>query len=150
MKDANFIATAEKNVKNLISSEQIKIIKENIFYFVLSIFISKGMLFGTYTPFGTAFLAAVPYKNMLFSLIGSIIAYILPSEIDIGIRYVVLNTNNLRAIDVDSINDIIEYNKKILKDQRRLLICDANNSRKRIFSNNIQKINCEIDAFSLI
>lgn len=69
---------------------------------------------------------------------------------DIGIRYVVLNTNNLRAIDVDSINDIIEYNKKILKDQRRLLICDANNSRKRIFSNNIQKINCEIDAFSLI
>lgn len=69
---------------------------------------------------------------------------------DIGIKYVVLNTNNLRAIDVDSINDIIEYNKKILKDQRRLLICDANNSRKRIFSNNIQKINCEIDAFSLI
>lgn len=69
---------------------------------------------------------------------------------DIGIRYVVLNTNNLRAIDVDSINDIIEYNKKILKDQRRLLICDANNSRKRIFSNNIQKISCEIDAFSLI
>ena len=67
-----------------------------------------------------------------------------------GIRYVVLNSNNLRAIDVDSINDIIEYNKKILKDQRRLLICDANNSRKRIFSNNIQKINCEIDAFSLI
>ena len=69
---------------------------------------------------------------------------------DIGIRYVVLNTNNLRAIDVDSINDIIEYNKKILKDQRRLLICDANNSIKRICSNNIQKINCEIDAFSLI
>ena len=69
---------------------------------------------------------------------------------DIGIRYVVLNTNNLRAIDVSSINNIIEYNKKILKDQRRLLICDANNSRKRIFSNNIQKINCEIDAFSLI
>ena len=69
---------------------------------------------------------------------------------DIGIRYVVLNTNNLRAIDVDSINDIIEYNKKILKDQRRLLICDANNSRKRIFSDNIQKISCEIDAFSLI
>ena len=69
---------------------------------------------------------------------------------DIGIKYVVLNTNNLRAIDVSSINNIIEYNKKILKDQRRLLICDANNSRKRIFSNNIQKINCEIDAFSLI
>ena len=88
MKDANFIATAEKNVKNLISSEQIKLIKENIFYFVLSIFISKGTLFGSYTPFGTAFLAAVPYKNMLFSLIGSIIGYILPSEIDIGIRYV--------------------------------------------------------------
>ena len=88
MKDVNFIATAEKNVKNLISSEQIKLIKENIFYFVLSIFISKGTLFGSYTPFGTAFLAAVPYKNMLFSLIGSIIAYILSSEIDIGIRYV--------------------------------------------------------------
>ena len=88
MKDTNFITTAEKNVKNLVSAEQIKIIKENIFYFAISIFISKGTLFGTYTPFGTAFLAAVPYKNILFSLIGTILGYILPSEIDVGIRYV--------------------------------------------------------------
>ena len=42
-----------------------------------------------------------------------------------------------------------EYNKRILKDKRRLLICDDNKNRNRIF-NNIQKIKCEIDAFSLI
>lgn len=69
---------------------------------------------------------------------------------NIGIKYVVLNTNNLRTIDVNSIKNILEYNKKILKEQRHLLICDANINRNRIFSCNIQKIDCEIDAFSLI
>lgn len=68
---------------------------------------------------------------------------------NIGIRYIVLNTNNLQVIDVNNINNIIEYNKRILKDKRRLLICDDNKNRNRVF-NNIQKIKCEIDAFSLI
>lgn len=69
---------------------------------------------------------------------------------DIGIKYVVLNIENLKKIDVNSINHIINYNKEILKNKRRLLICDNNINRNRIFKNSIPNISCEIEAFSLI
>lgn len=68
---------------------------------------------------------------------------------NIGIRYVVLNTSNLYMLDINVINYIINYNDKILKDKRHLLICDTNINRKRIF-NNIPNINSEIDAFNII
>lgn len=88
MKDTSIIVTAEKNIKSLISAEQYKLIASNILYLILGIFISKGIAFGVYAPFGAAFLAAVPYENILFSLMGTVIGYILPSEINIGMRYV--------------------------------------------------------------
>ncbi len=66
----------------------------------------------------------------------------------IGIKYVVLNTDNIEYFDVNSINNLIKYNKQILKEKKKLLICD-NKNRNQIFSN-IPKIKCEIDAFSLI
>ena len=69
---------------------------------------------------------------------------------NIGIKYIVLNIDNLMAVSVESINHIIYYNQKILKNKGRLLICDANHNRKVLFENRIPKINCEIDAFSLI
>ena len=88
MKNTDIIVTAEKNIKSLIPAEQSKLIAENILHLILGVFVSKGIAFGVYAPFGTAFLAAVPYKNMLFSLIGTVIGYILPSEINIGMRYI--------------------------------------------------------------
>lgn len=69
---------------------------------------------------------------------------------DIGIKYVVLNIDKLRYVDVNSINHIIDYNKQILKNKGRLLICDTNQNRERMFNNIIPNIKCEIDAFSLI
>ena len=69
---------------------------------------------------------------------------------DIGIKYVVLNIENIKKIDVNNINHIINYNRKILKNKGRLLICDKNVNRNRIFKNNIPNIKCEIEAFSLI
>jgi anti-anti-sigma regulatory factor len=68
---------------------------------------------------------------------------------DVGIKYVVLNTSNLHMLDVNTINYIINYNNKILKSKRYLLLCDTNYNRKRIF-NNIPNINYEIEAFTLI
>ena len=68
---------------------------------------------------------------------------------NIGIKYVVLNIENLQVLDVNTINYIINYNDKILKSKRRLLICDTNIGRRRIFKS-IPKINCEIEAFTLI
>jgi anti-anti-sigma factor len=69
---------------------------------------------------------------------------------DIGIRYIVLNINNLRYVDVNSVNHIMDYNKQMLKNKGRLLICDTNQRRKKIFNNIIPNITCEIDAFSLM
>lgn len=69
---------------------------------------------------------------------------------DIGIKYIVLNIDNLRFVDVNSINHIIDYNRQILKKKGCLLICDTNINRNGIFKNMIPNIKCEIDAFSLI
>lgn len=88
MKNINIVTTAEKNIKSIISAGQSKLIAENILHFILGIFVSKGVAFGVYAPFGTAFLSAVPYKNMLFSLVGTVIGYMLPAEINIGMRYI--------------------------------------------------------------
>ena len=68
----------------------------------------------------------------------------------IGINYIVLNIENIEYVDVNSLKQIIEYNKKILKKNKHLLICDKNKNRNKIFKNSIPNINCEIDAFSLI
>ena len=88
MKSSDLIASTGQNIKNLLPAAHAKIVAENIVCFILGLFISKGVTFGAYAPFGSAFLAAVPYNNMLFSFLGVIIGYILPSEINIGIRYV--------------------------------------------------------------
>ena len=65
----------------------------------------------------------------------------------IGIKYFVLNTEHIKYFDINSINNIVKYNTKILKEKKKLLICD--NKRNNVF-NNIPNIKCEIDAFSLI
>ena len=65
----------------------------------------------------------------------------------IGIKYFVLNTEHIKYFDINSINNIVKYNTKILKEKKKLLICD--NKRNNVF-NNIPNIKCEMDAFSLI
>ena len=68
----------------------------------------------------------------------------------IGISYIVLNIENIKYLDVNNLNQIIKYNKKILKKNKCLLICDRNINRNKIFKNIIPNISCEIEAFSLI
>lgn len=88
MKNTGLITTTGQAIKTLVPIEQMRIIASNIVYFILGLFISKGTVFGIYSPFGTAFLVAVPYHNILSALFGTVIGYILPSEINIGIRYI--------------------------------------------------------------
>jgi len=68
----------------------------------------------------------------------------------IGIRYIVLNLSNLNDVSLEDVKHIINYNKKILEKKKLLLICDTNQVRDRLFKNIIPKVNCEIEAFSLI
>ncbi len=74
--------------KEINLSKQMRVITFNAVYLILGILVSKGTIFGVYSPFGAAFLAAVPYESMVSSLVGVVIGYILPSEINIGMRYI--------------------------------------------------------------
>ena len=69
---------------------------------------------------------------------------------DFGIKYIVLNLNNISYVSLESIKHIIKYNEEILKKKKHLLICDSNIRRNRIFENFIPKISNELEAFSLI
>lgn len=46
-------------------------------YLIGGALVSHGAVFGSYAPFGAAFCAAVPYKNALSAVVGSIFGYIL-------------------------------------------------------------------------
>lgn len=66
-----------------------------------------------------------------------------------GIKYIVLNISNLEEISLSSIKHINNYNKKILKKKKHLLICDSKLRMRRLF-NIIPNISNELEAFSLI
>ena len=68
---------------------------------------------------------------------------------NIGIKYLVLNTDKIKYFNINDINIIENYNNKILKENKKMLICDKHNNRDKLFYN-IPNIKCEIDAFSLI
>jgi len=69
---------------------------------------------------------------------------------EIGISAIVLNIDKLNDVSLESIKHIINYNKRILKKKKHLLICDSNKRRNRLFKNIIPNIQSEIEAFSLI
>lgn len=82
------IVTNEKVKIKLFFSDQRKVVILNVLYFTLGIFVSKGTIVGKYAPFGAALIASVPYENIWASLIGTIIGYLIPSEMSVGIRYI--------------------------------------------------------------
>lgn len=74
--------------QKVISSRTLKVISRNMVCFLVAMLASRGRMFSDYLPYGIAFLAAIPYDLMWTSLLGCIISYILPSEINIGMRYI--------------------------------------------------------------
>lgn len=70
---------------------------------------------------------------------------------EIGIKYIVININNLKCIDLDGIKCILNYQDKLINNNGLLLLCESNNLiSNRIFKNKIPYINNEIQAFDLI
>ena len=69
---------------------------------------------------------------------------------EFGIKYIVLNISNLNYVSLESIKHITNYNNRILKKKKHLLICDSNQRRNRLFNNIIPNISNELEAFSLI
>lgn len=78
----------KKFTQKVISSRMLKVISKNLMCFLIAILVSRGRLFSDYLPYGIALLSAVPYNLIWTSLLGCIISYILPAEINIGMRYI--------------------------------------------------------------
>lgn len=63
-------------------------------------------------------------------------------------KYVVFNFDNLLSIDSYAIKYIINYNKRIKKDNGKLVICDGKkNMVKNLFKGIIPVIGDELEAF---
>ncbi|MCH5202550.1 MAG: SpoIIE family protein phosphatase [Oscillospiraceae bacterium] len=60
-----------------------------IIYFICGTVISGGAVFGELSPFGAAFIAAVPYRYLLTSVMGSIFGYIVLSPTG-SFRYIAI------------------------------------------------------------
>ena len=68
--------------------ESVRIILINLAFSVWGFFVARGVVFGIYSPFGAAFIASVPNKQMLWSLVGTTLGYLLPSDVSTGVRYI--------------------------------------------------------------
>ncbi|WP_099204697.1 SpoIIE family protein phosphatase [Scatolibacter rhodanostii] len=56
--------------------------------FLSGIVSSRGLVFGKYSPFGVAVVAAVPREGLWASALGAFIGYLLPSPVYIPVRYI--------------------------------------------------------------
>ena len=77
-----------KKFKNILSNNISRSLIVQVIYFILGLLSSRGAILGEYSPFGNAFIAAVPYNCLLSSLVGEIIGYIIPSSIGSSMRYI--------------------------------------------------------------
>lgn len=69
-------------------SKAVKPIVVQLIYFFAGLLVSRGAIFGSYSPFGAALVAAVPYTSIWSVLAGGIIGYILPSGVNGSMRYI--------------------------------------------------------------
>ena len=77
MKSINAQALRKNAADIFVSSKAAKNIAAQCGYFIFGILVSRGAIFGSYAPFGAAAVAAVPFKNLFASMLGSILGYIL-------------------------------------------------------------------------
>ena len=60
-----------------------------IIYFFCGTLISRGAMFGELSPFGAAFVSAVPYRYLITSILGSILGYIVLTPVG-SFRYIAI------------------------------------------------------------
>lgn len=69
-------------------SKQSRKILSKLFYFISGLVSSRACIFGGYYPFGVALTAAVPYENIVFAAIGSLLGCVFPTAVNNEIRYI--------------------------------------------------------------
>lgn len=66
-----------------------------------------------------------------------------------GIKYVVFNLDNIKALDAYGIKYLLLFNKKIKEDNGHMFIC-SNNCFKNKFQHRVTILNNEIEALNVI
>lgn len=61
---------------------------KQILFFVLGVFVSRGYILNSYSPFAAALVAAAPFKNVFAVMSGSCLGYVLPPYFHGSMRYV--------------------------------------------------------------
>lgn len=69
-------AAAKGFLEHTVSSKTARGFIMQAVYFLAGILVSGGAVFGSYAPFGASVVAAVPFRNMLASLAGTALGYI--------------------------------------------------------------------------
>ena len=66
--------------------------------------------------------------------------------IDNKFKYIVINTNYLKSIDLDGINYITKIYYMTKENQSNLVICDKSNIFKTLLNNNVPNISDELEV----
>jgi len=97
-------------------------------------------------------------KGVMFvRIIGVLVSYNYKDTIDniiyiiknIGIKFVVFNLNNIKAIDAFVIDYLLKCNRLIKEDEGEMFICSSNCFESK-FKHRIPIIRSEIEAFNVI
>ena len=91
-----------------------------IIYFFCGTLISRGAMFGELSPFGAAFVSAVPYRYLITSILGSILGYIVLTPVG-SFRYIaivvaigairfVANDIKMQVIDLETLPHVEKFN----------------------------------------
>lgn len=67
----------KKGITGAFSSKITKAILSQLVYFVAGFMLSGGAVFGSYSPFGASLAAAVPFKRLIATTIGSVAGYLI-------------------------------------------------------------------------
>ena len=61
-------------------------------------------------------------------------------------KYIVVNTNSIKSIDLYGINYILEICNLSLENQGKLIICDKSNIIRKLLNNNFPNIKDELEV----
>ena len=63
-----------------------------------------------------------------------------------GFKYIVINTNYLKRIDLDGLNYIMKIYYMVRENESNLVICDKFNILSRLLNNNVPNIKNELEV----
>lgn len=77
-----------KKISSIIKKRSTGVLILKLVHFISGMLLSRGSIFGYYYPFGLSFLAAVPKKMFVPTVIGATLGYMVPLRLAFGMRYI--------------------------------------------------------------